>query len=103
MAQAAMQHSNMSLTMNVYSDAKLLHTASAVESLPTFELGSVAPAVASTTDRPCHLVSISGTKTSMDKRGNANGFPVISLEKNSRAGGIRTHDLYHPKQERTAS
>ncbi len=33
-AQAAMRHSDISLTMNTYTDARLLDTASAVESLP---------------------------------------------------------------------
>jgi integrase len=33
-AQAAMPHSNISLTMNTYTDARLLDTAAAVESLP---------------------------------------------------------------------
>ncbi|WP_231691244.1 site-specific integrase [Aureliella helgolandensis] len=43
-AQAAMRHSNISLTMNVYTDARLLDTASAVESLDL--LRTVAPNVA---------------------------------------------------------
>lgn len=37
-AQAAMRHSNISLTMNTYTDARLLDTAEAVESLPPIRL-----------------------------------------------------------------
>ncbi|WP_442505050.1 tyrosine-type recombinase/integrase [Novipirellula sp. SH528] len=36
-AQAAMRHSNISLTMTTYTDPRLLDTAAAVESLPTFD------------------------------------------------------------------
>ena len=47
-AQAAMRHSNISLTMNTYTDSRLLDTAAAVEALPSLRLGqsSVAPTVA---------------------------------------------------------
>ena len=37
-AQAAMRHSNISLTMNTYTDARLLDTAAAVECLPSLPL-----------------------------------------------------------------
>lgn len=40
-AQAAMRHSNISLTMTTYTDAHLLDTSSAVESLPTFVIGAM--------------------------------------------------------------
>ena len=43
-AQAAMRHSNISLTMNTYTDSKLLDVASAVESIDA--LRTVAPNVA---------------------------------------------------------
>ncbi len=42
-AQAAMRHSNISLTMNTYTDARLLDTAAAVESLPNLPLSPHAP------------------------------------------------------------
>jgi hypothetical protein len=38
-AQAAMRHSTVDLTMNVYTDPKLLDVAGAVESLPSLPLG----------------------------------------------------------------
>ncbi len=38
-AQAAMRHSDISLTMNTYTDARLLDTAEAVESLPSLSIG----------------------------------------------------------------
>ena len=50
-AQAAMRHSNISLTMNTYTDARLLDTAAAVESLPNLPLSrTVAPVVAPDAD-----------------------------------------------------
>ena len=39
-AQAAMRHSTIDLTMNVYTDPKLLDVAGAVESLPSLPLGA---------------------------------------------------------------
>ena len=39
-AQAAMRHSEIDLTMNVYTDPKLLDVAGAVESLPALPLGA---------------------------------------------------------------
>ncbi|QDT04210.1 site-specific tyrosine recombinase XerC [Rubripirellula lacrimiformis] len=46
-AQAAMRHSNISLTMTTYTDPRLLDTAAAVESLPDFDRPrKVAPLVA---------------------------------------------------------
>ena len=62
-AQAAMRHSNISLTMNTYTDARLLDTSAAVESLPSLPLGEsfVAPMVAPATVDLCHLVAISDT------------------------------------------
>jgi len=43
-AQAAMRHSNISLTMGTYTDSRLLDTAAAVESLPMLRLPVVTPA-----------------------------------------------------------
>ena len=40
-AQAAMRHSDPSLTANVYTDPKLLDVAGAVASLPDLPLGTV--------------------------------------------------------------
>ena len=46
-AQAAMRHSDPSLTANVYTDSKLLQVAGAAASLPDLPLGAVGePAVA---------------------------------------------------------
>jgi integrase len=47
-AQALMRHSDINLTMSVYTDPRLLDTAAAVESLPAFAPAPVAPAVAPT-------------------------------------------------------
>jgi len=42
-AQAAMRHSNISLTITTYTDARLLDTAQAVESLPSLPLADLSP------------------------------------------------------------
>ncbi len=62
-AQAAMRHSNISLTMNTYTDARLLDTSAAVESLPSLPIGKsfVAPMVAPATVDLCHLGANSDT------------------------------------------
>ncbi len=67
-AQAAMRHSNISLTMNTYTDARLLDTSAAVESLPSFPLGGsfVTSPVTSATVDLCHLGAISDTLASAD-------------------------------------
>ncbi len=55
-AQAAMRHSNISLTMNTYTDARLLDTSAAVASLPDLPLArTVAPTVAPASVHPSHL------------------------------------------------
>lgn len=50
-AQAAMRHSDPSLTANVYTDPKLLDVAGAVESLPDLPLAAVSEEVAIGTPR----------------------------------------------------
>ncbi len=59
-AQAAMRHSNISLTMNTYTDPRLLDTAAAVEALPDLPLNepAVAPTVAPTADDSCQNQSL---------------------------------------------
>ena len=81
-AQAAMRHSNISLTMNTYTDARLLDTSAAVESLPSLPLGStsVTSMVTSAPVLLCHLGAVSDTLSteinSKEKRKN----PANSLE-----------------------
>ena len=62
-AQAAMRHSNISLTMNTYTDARLLDTSAAVESLPSLPLAPrlVTPTVTPAPVNLCHLGAISDT------------------------------------------
>jgi hypothetical protein len=43
-AQAAMRHSSLDLTMNIYTDPTLLDVAGAVNALPTFASDSSTPA-----------------------------------------------------------
>ncbi len=80
-AQAAMRHSDMNLTMNTYTDPKLLDIAGAVEALPWFPLdggatlepdaaratgtdgsssSQFAPEFAPTPDKACHQVLLPG-------------------------------------------
>ena len=56
-AQAAMRHSNISLTMNTYVDSRLLDTASAIESIPL--LRTLAPNRAPDLDDRGQIESIS--------------------------------------------
>lgn len=67
-AQAAMRHSDIKLTMGVYTDPRLLDVRSAVESLPALPLPtnrshSVAPTVAPTGCNPGHSEATAGKKT----------------------------------------
>ena len=92
-AQAAMRHSKIDLTMNLYTDPILLDIHGALNALPELPLGgqchqevqerveptahneslaplptpSLAPVLAPNSDRACHLVSFSDKMTSMDK------------------------------------
>ena len=59
-AQAAMRHSDVNLTMNTYTDPKLLDVAGAMESLPTFPLGAEAAQV----ERGRNVLSATGTDDS---------------------------------------
>jgi len=121
-AQHAMRHSDMRLTMNVYTDPRLLDIAGAVDALPMLLIdatsalvaisvikatgtesgcSSVAPMVAPTGVVSVQKWSISGNSKGDEKRSQKTKKPLESLEKPrvfvNRAGGIRTHDLYHPK------
>jgi integrase len=50
-AQAAMRHSSLELTMNVYTDPRLLDVGAAVDALPSFDPRSTDLPVAATTAR----------------------------------------------------
>jgi hypothetical protein len=124
-AQQAMRHSDIRLTMNTYTDPRLLDIAGAVDALPQLSITStmapneatplkatgtetgrfsVAPMVAPTSANLVQRRSIrdtfdgalaTGRKTK--KPLESQGKPRVSI---NRAGGIRTHDLYHPKVAR---
>jgi integrase len=113
-AQAAMRHSSIDLTMNVYTDPRLLDIAGAMQSLPslslkskpvaqcqqmngTYAAGSLAPTLAPTFDNPCKSLSIadknaSGT-TWMDSRADIKN----SLENQ----GFRQPSTTTDKQQQT--
>ena len=61
-AQAVMRHSDIKLTMNSYTDSRLLETAAAVESLKYLPgtSAAVAPTVAPDPDLEGHFESVSG-------------------------------------------
>jgi len=88
-AQAAMRHSKLELTMNVYTDPKLLDVAGAMNALPALPLGDgsekardiarrtgtddlaaseFAPAFAPTVGKPAKSVSIHGTSARWEDR-----------------------------------
>ena len=95
-AQAAMRHSTINLTMNVYTDPKLLDVAGAVEALPSLPLGDgkqtaanvlsatgtddstarqFAPEFAPTIGKPCTLQAISDRIASDPKKSR----PAVSV------------------------
>jgi integrase len=97
-AQAAMRHSTLDLTMNVYTDPKLLDVGGALDALPPLplergqaegeavqatgtddgEARTVAPAVAPTTDNRSPKPSLSGNPSSDDVQASlaVSGCPV---------------------------
>jgi integrase len=127
-AQAAMRHSDIGLTMNTYTDPKLLDVAGAVESLPALPLasdpgrdrlaatgtepavsgfGPLAPTLAPTTDKSDTRVSnpvkmaILGTDPKKDENPRfSQGNQGFFVVPASRGGEIRTRDLLHPKRFR---
>jgi hypothetical protein len=135
-AQAAMRHSNISLTMNTYTDARLLDTATAIESMTVLKhcrpdedsglswlSGSVSPQTESESQLPQILSSeVDRTLAPMLAPDSIHTWQIESIPDHfdnqqegdletkkpckshgkcrvfvSRTGGIRTHDLYHPK------
>ena len=81
-AQAAMRHSNISLTMNTYTDARLLDTSAAVELLPSLPLAQrlVTPTVTPAPVLLCHLGAVSGTLDVDDHSTAKRKNPANSLE-----------------------
>ena len=86
-AQAVMRHSDIKLTMNTYTDSRLLDTAAAVESLKFLsgDLATVAPTVAPDADSEWHFESLSDNLGKPDaegadtkKPGKTLGFPGFS-------------------------
>jgi len=91
-AQAAMRHSSIDLTMNVYTDPKLLNVAGAMEALPSLSLSAI-PNVAKATGTDDFLLAPnlapnlaptlgkSATRLSIpDKRARWEGAPKRSQE-----------------------
>ena len=126
-AQAAMRHSDIGLTMGVYTDPKLLDVAGAVESLPALPLAGdqgrerlaatgtepaistarqFAPKFAPTSVKPATPLS-NPVKTAIlgtdPRKGEKPQFPQGSqglfVVPASRGGEIQTLDLLHPNVE----
>jgi integrase len=81
-AQAAMRHSKIDLTMNVYTDPKLLDVRGALDALPALPLGGERERAAATgTDEPqrvrCNPLAPTLAPTP-DKSVQAETFPVLS-------------------------
>lgn len=84
-AQAAMRHSDLKLTMNTYTDARLVDTASAVESLPNLPLAPHAPnmhQMLTTVFKICRFLTIQATRRKVAENENTlqnanemQGFP----------------------------
>ena len=114
-AQAAMRHSSIDLTMNVYTDPRLLDIAGALESLPAMPLGHrpdekqqqqatgtdpsfslVAPMVAPNSGKESKLGTITDNSKRVATFSESQNKPTNQgyNEKNKRvANGTRTHDL----------
>ena len=77
-AQAAMRHSTIDLTMNVYTDPKLLDVAGAVESLPALPLAGAAPqqAKATGTNDAAPETLAPTLAPTLRKRGKSGTIPV---------------------------
>jgi len=138
-AQAAMRHSNISLTMNTYTDARLLDTASAIESMTVSKhsrldeesglggfSGSISPQPESESQLSQTLEAAANrTLAPMLAPDSVHNGQIESIPDHfegsiasgretkkpckqqsicrvfaNRTGGIRTHDLYHPKVAR---
>ena len=86
-AQAVMRHSDISLTMNVYTDERLLNAAGAVELLPELSLASrsnqslVAPTVAPRVGNLCHLGAETVNSDELADLGEKRKNPAIPREK----------------------
>ncbi|WP_145304505.1 tyrosine-type recombinase/integrase [Crateriforma conspicua] len=81
-AQAAMRHSKLELTMTTYTDARLLDTAGAVESLPIVRDHNeqmVAPTVAPNQVQPSQIQSIAGHSDHPAPKGQTTKKPRKTL------------------------
>lgn len=82
-AQAAMRHSDIKLTMKTYTDARLLDTAGAVNSLGMLRKGatstsspsSAAPPAAPNTGQSCHFESLPGQQDANSEEEGASKNP----------------------------
>jgi len=90
-AQAALRHSTIDLTMNTYTDETLLPVAEALEALPALPLsaakllpapvsGNLAPVLAPTPVDSCQLGSRTGQKTASGPSGDAHGLETQKAE-----------------------
>ncbi len=79
-AQAAMRHSDISLTMSTYVDARLLDTSAAFEALPSLPIGSsfVAPTVAPGPDKTSQNAAISDKNAEDEKSATESEKPCNS-------------------------
>ena len=69
-AQAAMRHSKIDLTMNVYTDPRLLDVAGAMNALPSFPLNS--------SPRTSEAVAATGTAGSVDSKPSGQLAPNLA-------------------------
>ena len=123
-AQAAMRHSRIDLTMNVYTDPKLLDVAGAIEALPALPLGNygqtaavvlsatgtddstpspLAPTLAPTTGKPCTLQSILDKATSAAEKSRATDAVAVSAYPVKRKDPLTTLVIGRSKRGRRES
>jgi integrase len=128
-AQAAMRHSDIKLTMNVYTDPRLLDVRGALDVLPALPLdaapqgqaavatgtegkeeGTLAPLLAPTSDKPRQVLSLAGELEEGDQTSSIDVSDCPVKEKGRlssadnrpacRGDWIRTSDLLNPIQAR---
>ena len=96
-----MRHSKLVLTMNVYTDARLIDSAGAIESIDLLRGSETGSGFVTSAVAPeGHSVSHSDTTERNPQSAETNEIlrKIVVFPKNSssRGGGIRTHGLYVP-------
>jgi len=91
-AQAAMRHSTIDLTMNVYTDPKLLDVHAALDALPVLPLDAAAPSIERATGTDGQGALAPPLAPTSGRSGASASFPVKTAPVNRSAGEGRALD-----------